>query len=185
MPTSPSNPEDYAAINDFGFTAVDAETYNASQAATQQTTTQPVVDQTPATNDTLDRLDGIEANLRVIIDRLSGEEGDGFPAAVTDIERLERKLDEMLQLQTEELYIALSGQSADIRAVIDEVEQRKAQLTASYKTKMNSIEQLVMPLLYNLKKNPEKEYIYWPNRENKIQEQITKILAMTRAEVPL
>jgi hypothetical protein len=183
MPTSPSNPEDYASLNDFGFTAVDAETYNASQAVVTQQSTQQVADQVSAAVD--DRLDSIDANLRAILDRLSGEEGDGFPAAATDIERLERKLDEMLQLQTEELYTALSGQSSDIRAVIDEVEERKAQLTAAYKTKMNSIEQLVMPLLYNLKKNPEKEYIYWPNRENKIQDQITKILAMTRAEVPL
>jgi hypothetical protein len=182
MPTSPSNPEDYASLNDFGFTAVDAETYNASQAVTQQST-QQVADQVSAAVD--DRLDSIDANLRAILDRLSGEESDGFPAAATDIERLERKLDEMLQLQTEELYTALSGQSSDIRAVIDEVEERKAQLTAAYKTKMNTIEQLVMPLLYNLKKNPEKEYIYWPNRENKIQDQITKILAMTRADVPL
>jgi hypothetical protein len=182
MPATPSNPEDYAALNDFGFTAVDADTYNASQQVTPQST-QQVADQVSAVVD--DRLDSIDANLRAIIDRLSGESGDGFPAAATDIERLERKLDEMLELQTDELYAALSGQSADIRAVIDEVEQRKDQLTAAYKAKMTAIEQMVMPLLYNLKKNPEKEYIYWPNRENKIQDQITKILALTRAEVPL
>lgn len=185
MPTTPSNPEDYAAMNDFGFTAVDADTYNASQQTqtTTQQTTQQVADQVTAAVD--DRLDSIDANLRAILDRLTGETGDGFPAAATDITRLENKLDEMLQLQTEELYHALSGQSSDIRAVIDEIEERKAQLTAAYKTKMTTIEQLIMPLLYNLKKNPDKEYIYWPNRENKIQDQITKILAMTRAEVPL
>lgn len=183
MPVTPSNPEDYAALNDFGFTAVDADTYNASQQVTTQQNTQQVADQVSAAVD--DRLDSIDANLRAIIDRLSGESGDGFPAAATDIERLERKLDEMLELQTQELYTALSGQSADIRAVIDEVEERKSQLTAAYKAKMTTIEQMVMPLLYNLKKNPEKEYIYWPNRENKIQDQITKILALTRAEVPL
>jgi hypothetical protein len=183
MPTTPSNPEDYAAMNDFGFTAVDADTYNASQQVVTQQTTQQVADEVSAAVD--DRLDSIDANLRAILDRLSGETGDGFPAAATDIERLERKLDEMLQLQTEELYTALSGQSSDIRAVIDEVEQRKSQLNAAYKAKMTAAEQLIMPLLYNLKKNPEKEYIYWPNRENKIQDQITKILALTRAEVPL
>jgi len=183
MPATPSNPEDYAALNDFGFTAVDADTYNASQQVTTQQNTQQVADQVSAAVD--DRLDSIDANLRTIIDRLSGEEGDGFPAAATDIERLERKLDEMLELQTQELYIALSGQSADIRAVIDEIEERKSQLTAAYKAKMTTIEQMVMPLLYNLKKNPEKEYIYWPNRENKIQDQITKILVLTRSEVPL
>lgn len=186
MPVSPNNPEDYAAMNDFGFTAVDADTYNASQQIAQQTTqetTQQVADQVSAVVD--DRLDSIDTNLRAIFDRLSGEEGDGFPAAVTDIERLERKLDEMIELQTQELYTALSGQSADIRAVIDEVEERKSQLTAAYKSKMSAIEQLIMPLLYNLKKNPQKEYIHWPNRENKIQDQITKILALTRAEAPL
>lgn len=183
MPATPSNPEDYAALNDFGFTAVDADTYNATQQVTTQQNTQQVADQVSAAVD--DRLDSIDANLRAILDRLSGEEGDGFPAAATDIERLERKLDEMLELQTQELYTALSGQSSDIRAVIDEVEERKSQLTTAYKAKMTTIEQMVMPLLYNLKKNPEKEYIYWPNRENKIQDQITKILALTRAEVPL
>lgn len=182
MPASPNNPEDYGAMNDFGFTAVDVDTYNASQQTTQQTT-QQVADQVSAAVD--DRLDSIDANLRAILDRLTGEEGDGFPAAVTDIERLERKLDEMLQLQNQELYAALSGQSADIRAVIDEVEERKGQLTAAYKSKMSTIEQLIMPLLYNLKKNPQKEYIHWPNRENKIQDQITKILALTRAETPI
>jgi len=182
MPISPSNPEDYAAMNDFGFTAVDADTYNASQQTTQQST-QQVADQVSAAVD--DRLDSIDANLRAILDRLTGEEGDGFPAAVTDIERLERKLDDMLRLQNDELYAALSGQSSDIRSVIDEVEQRKGQLNTAYKAKMTAVEQLIMPLLYNLKKNPEKEYIYWPHRENKIQDQITKILALTRSEVPL
>jgi len=178
----PSNPEDYASLNDFGFTAVDADTYNASQATTTAVT-QTVADQVTAAVD--DRLDSIDANIRNIISLLNADSGTGFPANATDIQRLETKLDEMLALQTEELYTALSGQSADIRAVIDEVEQRKAQLNASYKTKMTTMEQLIMPLLYNLKKNPEKEYIYWPNRENKIQDQITKILALTREEVPL
>jgi hypothetical protein len=91
----------------------------------------------------------------------------------------------MLTMQTTELYSALSGQSADIRAVIDEVEERKAALTVAFKFKMDAVEKLVLPLLYNLKKNPEKEYIHWPNRENKVQDQITKILAITRTEVPL
>jgi len=88
MPASPNNPEDYGAMNDFGFTAVDVDTYNASQQTTQQTT-QQVADQVSAAVD--DRLDSIDANLRAILDRLTGEEGDGFPAAVTDIERLELK----------------------------------------------------------------------------------------------
>lgn len=28
----------------------------------------------------------------------------------------------------------------------------------------------ILPLLENLKKNPEKDYIYWPNRTGKVEE---------------
>lgn len=179
----PTNPEDYGTTNDFGFTAVDADVYNASQVVVQSQNTQQVADQVTAAVD--DRLDSIDANLRDILERITGAGVDGFPAGVADVERLERKLDDMLTMQTTELYSALSGQSADIRAVIDEVEERKAALTVAFKFKMDAVEKLVLPLLYNLKKNPEKEYIHWPNRENKVQDQITKILAITRTEVPL
>lgn len=183
--TIPNNPEDYAAMNDFGFTAVDADTYNASQQAVTQQSTQQVADQVSAAVD--DRLDSIDAILRSVLERLggAGEVSNGFPSTVIDIQRLERKLDDMLQMQTNELYVALSGQSADIRAVIDEIEERKAQLNTAYRNKMAAIEGMILPLLYNLKKNAQKEYIYWPNRENKIQDQINKILSITRTEVPL
>ena len=37
-----------------------------------------------------------------------------------------------------------------------------------------------MPLLINLKKNPDKAFINWPNREGVINKQIEKIIAVTR-----
>jgi len=48
--------------------------------------------------------------------------------------------------------------------------------------KLQTLEKLVLPLLVNLMKNPEKEYIHWPNRVSLIEKQIEKILAITRAE---
>ena len=36
--------------------------------------------------------------------------------------------------------------------------------------KMDKMYNAVMPLLNNLQKNPEKEYIYWPNRLDKVEE---------------
>ena len=36
------------------------------------------------------------------------------------------------------------------------------------------------PLLHNLMKNPENEYIKWPGRTDIIQSQINKIVAITR-----
>jgi len=35
--------------------------------------------------------------------------------------------------------------------------------------KLNNLYNAILPLLTNLKKNPEKEYILWPNRTEKIE----------------
>jgi hypothetical protein len=44
----------------------------------------------------------------------------------------------------------------------DEVIELQARLDSLYKS--------VLPLVSNLKKNPEKDYIYWPNRLDKVKE---------------
>jgi len=36
--------------------------------------------------------------------------------------------------------------------------------------KLNKLYSAVQPLLNNLKANPEKDYIYWPNRQIKVEE---------------
>jgi hypothetical protein len=53
-------------------------------------------------------------------------------------------------------------------------------LEDKYKAKLREVENLIMPLLANLKKNPEKAYIHWPNRGPIIDKQIEKITAITR-----
>ena len=35
--------------------------------------------------------------------------------------------------------------------------------------KLNSLYNAILPLLSNLKANPEKDYIYWPNRTEKVE----------------
>jgi hypothetical protein len=47
-------------------------------------------------------------------------------------------------------------------------------------TKLRDVEDLILPLLLNLKKNPEKDIIKWPNRSVIIDKQIEKIKAITR-----
>jgi hypothetical protein len=49
------------------------------------------------------------------------------------------------------------------------------------KTKLQQVESLILPLLRNLQKNPDKAYIHWPNREVVIQKQIDRILSITRS----
>jgi len=81
------------------------------------------------------------------------------------LQRVEEKLDTMLSLYNQ----GKLGLDAE-----------RQNMTADVKKNLKELEQLIMPLLVNLMKNPEKEYIYWPNRTAKIQEQIDKVLLLTR-----
>lgn len=67
--------------------------------------------------------------------------------------------------------------SADNTGMINE---HRALLEADVSGKLKDVELLILPLLQNLKKNPEKDYIHWPNRTAIIDKQIEKILAVTR-----
>ena len=53
-------------------------------------------------------------------------------------------------------------------------------LKKEHKNDLLKLEKMIMPLLYNLMKNPEDVYIKWPNRKEIIQKQINKIVAVTR-----
>ena len=56
---------------------------------------------------------------------------------------------------------------------VQNAELLAGQISASEKTTQDKLDQLynaVQPLLNNLKANPEKEYIYWPNRIEKVEQ---------------
>tara|TARA_B110000858_G_C17629646_1_gene392910 strand:+ start:379 stop:672 length:294 start_codon:yes stop_codon:yes gene_type:complete len=65
------------------------------------------------------------------------------------------------------------------KAQIEEVKQTSsAEITSVKNTAfdaLQTLQSLVLPLLLNLKKNPEKDIIKWPNRTPVIQSQIDKI----------
>lgn len=58
---------------------------------------------------------------------------------------------------------------------LEAVQQAAAQASTSSETateledKLNKLYNAILPLLTNLKKNPEKDYIYWPNRVEKVE----------------
>ena len=81
------------------------------------------------------------------------------------VARVEQKLDTILQLYN------------DGRLGIEMERQRLEEQTSG---KLMELEKMMVPLLVNLMKNPDKEYIYWPNRKEKIQDQINRILQITR-----
>tara|TARA_B100001564_G_C20556058_1_gene631462 strand:+ start:516 stop:782 length:267 start_codon:yes stop_codon:yes gene_type:complete len=54
-----------------------------------------------------------------------------------------------------------------------EAEKKVAETSSTAKATQDKIDQLynaILPLLNNLKKNPEKEYILWPQRLQKIEQ---------------
>ena len=59
----------------------------------------------------------------------------------------------------------------------------KAQYDELLAAKMNEIEQLVLPLLINLKKNGDKDYLYWPGpqRTAQVELQTERILQITQS----
>ena len=79
-------------------------------------------------------------------------------------------LDKLAQLEAKLLQVDNSGMVDEHRALVE----------SDVATKLRDVEDLVLPLLYNLQKNPEKEYIHWPNRTAIIDKQIEKIKAVTR-----
>ncbi len=79
----------------------------------------------------------------------------------------------------------LTALQAKIDSLLDAQEKslQGAYVTAMeerHKATLKEVEGLILPLLYNLMKNPEKPIINWPNREAIIKKQIEKITAITR-----
>ena len=61
-----------------------------------------------------------------------------------------------------------------------ELEAKKQEFTDFKSNKLKALEKLIIPLLKNLKSNPDKAYIHWPNRAGILDAQIAKILGITR-----
>ena len=64
------------------------------------------------------------------------------------------------------------------RQLQQQVIQTEKQLTLTskeYKDRMEALYKLIMPLLLNLQKDPDKEYILWPDRSKKMTTFIDKV----------
>ena len=97
------------------------------------------------------------------------------------LSRIEQKMDKVLAMELHELSTAVSEQGNNFENILGEIEERVSAEKITSKEKLLKVENLIVPLLNNLMKNPEKEYIKWPNRVEKIQAQIQKILEITRS----
>ena len=83
-----------------------------------------------------------------------GDDDFGFSlVSESELKSYEEQLKQQVQQQTQ---------------TISETEQ-------AYSDKLEGLRQMIMPLLLNLTKDPEKEYILWPDRAKKMNAFIEKI----------
>jgi len=89
------------------------------------------------------------------------------PTTPDEIKEMQDKLDLILQMNS-----TCEGTSA-VKEQYDEI----------IGVKMNEVEKVILPLLVNLKKNKQKDYLYWPGvqRETQCDLQIQKLLNITRS----
>jgi len=88
------------------------------------------------------------------------------------IEALDSKVDLLQKLVSNAL-----GELDDHKENLEAIDTKKE---LDYKDRLLECEKLILPLLQNLMKNEEKEYIYWPNRKAIITSQIDRIQKVTR-----
>jgi len=70
-------------------------------------------------------------------------------------------------------------------STVDEVEYQaviaeKDETVEEYKERLEQVEKIIMPFLTNLYKSRTQPYIHWPNRGPILEEQMQRILTLTR-----
>ena len=88
--------------------------------------------------------------------------------------------------QVEGLESKIDLMSRNLSSALAELDEHKENLSLmdskqelKYQDTIIEMKKLILPLLQNLMKNDEKEYIYWPNRKPIIQQQIDRIEKIT------
>jgi DnaJ-domain-containing protein 1 len=93
---------------------------------------------------------------------------------------LERELESLYDTENDFGFSAVSEDELKSmeRQLQQQVIQTEKQLTLTskeYKDRMEALYKLIMPLLINLQKDPDKEYILWPDRSKKMTAFIDKV----------
>lgn len=85
---------------------------------------------------------------------------------------------------TNDAIAELNAKLAQLQSAVTGIKPASDEASAirqECKDKLQMVEKMILPLLTNLMKNPEKPYIKWENRAEKIAAQIDRITAVTRS----
>jgi len=168
---------------DFGFTTVDTDEFEQAELAEREITADVADDLASGlVNELNSKISGIEGKINAVLLRLEDSTDSEMMSPPVDMSRIEEKIDKILSMENTEMMSALNQQGESIRAVIDEVEERKGQLDDQYREKLSEVEKTVLPLLINLTKNPDREFLKWPDRSEKVRGYIQRVLTLTRGE---
>jgi len=66
-------------------------------------------------------------------------------------------------------FTAIDEDELEVVQQAEAAVQQTSQTATTTQEKLDKLYNAITPLLNNLKKNPEKEYIYWPNRIDKVE----------------
>ena len=85
--------------------------------------------------------------------------------------------------ELEKIGSKISSLTDSMLVLSDEMNDRKEELNDKWGTRMNEVEELILPLLRNLAKDGDvREWIRWPGRTDILNSQIDKITAVTRGD---
>ena len=93
-------------------------------------------------------------------------------ASSAQIDEIDSKVDLLQKL--------ISKTLAELDDHKDNLQSIDTKKELDFKDRLIECEKLILPLLQNLMKNEDKEYIYWPNRKAIIQQQIDRLQKITR-----
>jgi hypothetical protein len=72
------------------------------------------------------------------------------------------------------------GFSAVDESEYESVIAEKDETVEEYKARLEQLEKIIIPFLSNLYKTKDQAYIHWPNRGPVIEQQMQKVLKLTR-----
>ena len=89
---------------------------------------------------------------------------------------------------SDNLQQQLSGLDAKLEQVLsisnqqnaERLQAKELEIEALNQDKFTKLEKMILPLLQNLAKSSDEPYIYWPKRKEIIQQQMERILKITR-----